>query len=48
MKTPNPRDNQLISLFLILGMLTLAAVLLFKWVLVGPVVSADLVEMATK
>lgn len=47
-KAPTPKDKQMISLFLTLGVLTLIAVLLLKWALIGPVTSADLIEMATK
>lgn len=45
MQDKGPRDYQTMSLFLILGLLTLALVLLLKVVLFSP---SPLLEMATK
>ena len=48
MKTPKKKDNQLISLFLILGGLTVLFVLLLNLVLIGPAPINEWVGMATK
>lgn len=48
MKTPEGRDNQLISLFLILAGLTLLLVLVLRVVISSPDTATDILEMATK
>lgn len=48
MEPPKRKDNQMISLFLILGALTLLFVLLLNAVLIAPVAVPEWVGMATK
>lgn len=48
MESPNRKDSQMISLFLILGGLTLLLVLLLQVVIFNPETAADWVGMATR